>query len=106
MRWFSDRSGVPECFGSGELVAEAIRGESTYSTATFKANGPISGSATVIDGVVYFATLTKNGHTYALDARTGRLLWSFPDGRYTPVVADKDHLYLVGYATLYAFAPR
>ena len=73
---------------------------------TFKANGPISGSATVIDGVVYFASLSKKGRTYALNARTGRLLWSFPDGRYTPVVADKTHLYLVGYATLYAFAPR
>ena len=39
-------------------------------------------------------------------AQTGRLLWSFPDGQYTPVVADKDHLYLVGYARLYAFAGR
>jgi outer membrane protein assembly factor BamB len=73
---------------------------------TFKANGPISGSATVIDGVVYFATLTKKGRTYALSAHTGRLLWSFPDGRYTPVVADKHHLYLVGYAKLYGFVPR
>jgi outer membrane protein assembly factor BamB len=72
----------------------------------FKANGPISGSGTVIDGVVYFASLTKKGLTYALDAQTGRLLWSFPDGRYTPVVADSHHLYLVGYAKLYAFAPR
>ena len=73
---------------------------------TFKANGPISGSATVIDGVVYFASLTKKGRTYALAARTGRLLWSFPDGQYTPVVADKQRLYLVGYARLYGFTPR
>ena len=36
----------------------------------FQANGDISGSATVIDGVVYFATL--QGRTYALDARTGK----------------------------------
>ena len=72
----------------------------------FKANGPISGSGTVINGIVYFASLTKKGRTYALNARTGRLLWTFPDGRYTPVVADKQHLYLVGYARLYAFAPR
>jgi outer membrane protein assembly factor BamB len=70
----------------------------------FKANGPISGSGTVIDGVVYFATL--KGRTYALNARTGQQLWTFPDGRYTPIVADKQHLYLVGYARLYAFAPR
>jgi len=71
---------------------------------TFKANGPISGSGTVIDGVVYFATL--KGRTYALAARTGKPLWSFGDGRYTPVVADKEHLYLVGYAKLYGFTPR
>ena len=71
---------------------------------TFKANGPISGSATVVNGVVYFATLKKT--TYALAAQTGRLLWRFSDGQYTPVVADKDHLYLVGYARLYAFVPR
>jgi outer membrane protein assembly factor BamB len=82
---------------------DAATGETRW---TFKANGPISGSATVIDGVVYFATLTKQGRTYALNARTGHLLWSFPDGRYTPVVADKNHLYLVGYGRLYAFAPR
>jgi len=71
---------------------------------TFKANGPISGSGTVVNGVVYFATLKKT--TYALDARNGLLLWSFADGQYTPVVADKDHVYLVGYARLYAFVPR
>jgi hypothetical protein len=34
------------------------------------------------------------------------LLWTFPDGQYTPVVADKQHLYLVGYARLYGFTPR
>ncbi len=73
---------------------------------SFEANGPISGSATVVDGVVYFATLTKNGRTYALNARDGKPLWSFRDGRYTPVVVDRTHLYVVGYAKLYAFAPR
>lgn len=76
---------------------------------TFKANGPISGSATVLDGIVYFATLAnsaKRGRTYGLNARTGRLVWSFPDGKYTPVVADKKHVYLVGYARLYGLAPR
>ncbi|HEX6663431.1 MAG TPA: PQQ-binding-like beta-propeller repeat protein [Gaiellaceae bacterium] len=71
---------------------------------TFDAAGPISGSATVIDGVVYFATL--KGRTYGLDAATGKQVWTFPDGRYSPVVADKQRLYLVGYAKVYAFEPR
>jgi len=53
----------------------------------------------VIAGRVYFATLA--GTTYALDARTGAKVWTFPDGKYSPVVADADRLYLVGKARLY-----
>ena len=70
----------------------------------FRANGPISGSATVIDGIVYFATL--KGRTYGLDARTGRRVWIWPDGKYSPVVADASRVYLVGHARLYALAER
>jgi outer membrane protein assembly factor BamB len=70
----------------------------------FHANGPISGSATVIAGRVYFATL--KGRTYALNAVTGHPLWTFPDGKYTPVVADADHVYLIGYGKVYGLAER
>jgi outer membrane protein assembly factor BamB len=70
----------------------------------FQANGPISGSPTVIAGRVYFATLA--GRTYALDAKTGRPLWAFPDGKYSPVVADADRLYLVGYAKVYGLEEK
>jgi outer membrane protein assembly factor BamB len=70
----------------------------------FTANGPISGSATVIAGRVYFATLA--GRTYALDARTGAPVWTFPDGKYTPVVADATHLYLTGYTRIYGLVQR
>jgi outer membrane protein assembly factor BamB len=70
----------------------------------FKADGPISGSPTVIAGRVYFATLNRT--TYALDARTGGQVWRYPDGKYTPVVADADRLYLVGYTRIYGLAER
>jgi outer membrane protein assembly factor BamB len=66
----------------------------------FNANGKISGSPTIVDGIVYFATLA--GRTYGLDAKTGTQLWTFPDGEYTPVVSDADHLYVVGRARIYA----
>jgi len=52
----------------------------------FHANGKISGSASVVDGIVYFSTLANR--TYGLEARTGRAVWIYPDGEYTPVVAD------------------
>jgi outer membrane protein assembly factor BamB len=55
-------------------------------------------------GLVWFATLS--GRTYVLDGRTGRQVWTFPDGEYTPVVADADRVYLVGHTRIYALDPR
>jgi outer membrane protein assembly factor BamB len=76
----------------------------------FKAGGPISGSAVVVGGIVYFSTLhekhLKNGRTYALSARTGKELWSFPDGKYTPVVAAGDRLFLIGYGVVYGMVEK
>jgi outer membrane protein assembly factor BamB len=58
----------------------------------------------VVDGIVYFSTLQRR--TYGLDARTGRAVWMYPDGEYTPVVADSQRLYVVGYRRVFAFAQR
>jgi hypothetical protein len=65
----------------------------------FRANGPISGSASVLGGIVYFSTFAER--TYALDAASGRELWRWPDGKYSPVVADRERVYLVGLGRLY-----
>jgi outer membrane protein assembly factor BamB len=82
---------------------------------SFAAPGPISGTPTVVAGLVYFATCavciagqTRLGAqgTYALDARSGRLVWSFPQGDYTPLVADAARAYLVGYRRLFGLVPR
>ena len=70
----------------------------------FKSNGRISGSAIVLDGVVYFSTLS--GRTYALDAASGRLLWSYRRGSYAAVVSDGKRLFLAGYARVYALTER
>jgi outer membrane protein assembly factor BamB len=79
---------------------DAATGDVRWS---FPAGGRISGSPTVIDGVVYVSTLERT--TYALDARTGKELWSFPDGKYASLVADEERAYLVGYTRLYGLMP-
>jgi len=71
----------------------------------FNAGAKISGSATVLNGVVYFATI-KRHHTWALDARSGRKLWDWPDGAYTPVTADRKQIYLCGVHKLYCLVPK
>jgi outer membrane protein assembly factor BamB len=82
---------------------------------TYKARAPISGAPTVLDGLVYFSTCgscsqyeqnARARRTFAVDARTGRLVWRFPDGEYSPVIADRERLYLTGFTHLYALAPR
>jgi outer membrane protein assembly factor BamB len=81
----------------------------------FDAGAPISGAPTVLGGLVYFSTCgscssyesnRRARRTFALDARTGRVVWRFPDGEYSPVIADRDRLYLTGFTSLYGMVPR
>lgn len=77
----------------------------------------IHGAPTVIAGLIYFSTCGTCGHrgsryakmgprkTFALDARTGRIVWSFGDGRYSPIVSDGIRVYLMGDTRLYGLAP-
>ena len=77
------------------------------------ATGGISGAPTVMAGLVYYSTFGKftNSHqrhvedgpyrTYALNARTGKPVWQFPDGQYSPVVADSQRVYLIGSESVY-----
>jgi outer membrane protein assembly factor BamB len=82
------------------------------------ATGGISGAPTIMAGLVYYSTFGKftNSHqrhvkdgpfrTYALNARTGKPVWQFPDGQYSPVVADTERVYLVGSESVYGLVPR
>jgi outer membrane protein assembly factor BamB len=81
---------------------------------TFDAGAPISGAPTVLGGLVYFSTCgscssyeqnPRARRTFAVDARTGKLVWRFPDGEYSPVIADRERVYLTGYTSLYGLAP-
>jgi outer membrane protein assembly factor BamB len=64
----------------------------------------ISGSATVVDNVVYYSALGLR-NTTGLDSGTGKRVFSFPDGAFSPVIADYHAIYLVGYSTVYQMLP-
>lgn len=66
--------------------------------------GKISGSSTVVGNVVYYSDLATKT-TAGLDVVTGRQVFSFPDGAFTPVIADYHALYLDGYAQIYQLLP-
>jgi outer membrane protein assembly factor BamB len=67
--------------------------------------GRIDGSATVVGNVVYYSSLGSNTTT-GLDLRSGRQVFSFHDGEFTPVITDGKVVFLIGYATIYQMVPR
>lgn len=73
---------------------------------THDAGGRVSGSATVVDDVVYYSILYREGQprkTWGLDVATGEVVWQNDDGRYSPVVAAGDTIYVVGTKLLRAY---
>ena len=67
--------------------------------------GRIDGSATVVGNVVYYSSLGSNTTT-GLNWRTGRQVFSFPDGEFTPVITDGKVVFLIGYSTIYQMVPK
>jgi outer membrane protein assembly factor BamB len=71
----------------------------------YRTGGKISGSATVVGDVVYFANLGGK-ETSGLDVQSGKRVFKFGRGSFTPVISDGKRLYLTGYTTLYALVPK
>lgn len=72
---------------------------------THVSGAPISGSGTVIGDVVYYGVLhVKN--SIGLNVRTGRQVFSYPDGEFASAVADRHAIYLIGYSTIYRLLPK
>jgi outer membrane protein assembly factor BamB len=83
----------------------------------YSAPAAIHGAPTVLSGIVYFSTCPTCGShgsrsakrgprgTFGLNAQTGRRVWSFTDGQYSPVVADTERIYITGRTHVYGFEP-
>jgi outer membrane protein assembly factor BamB len=100
----------------GFLVAlDAATGNVKWKYSTPAA---VHGAATVVSGIVYFSTLKGQhsgaarfvkdgpGKTFGLTASSGKLVWSRPEGRYTPIIADGQRMYFTGLGHLYGLEPR
>ena len=59
----------------------------------------------VVGNVVYYSSLGSNTTT-GLNWRTGRQVFSYPDGEFTPVITDGKVVFLIGYSTIYQMVPR
>jgi outer membrane protein assembly factor BamB len=91
--------------GSYDGVMRAYDALSGSVRWSHSAGGRIDGSATILGNVVYYSDLGTNT-TAGLDLRTGRQVFSFPDGEFSPVITDGKAVFLVGYSTIYQMLPK
>jgi outer membrane protein assembly factor BamB len=91
--------------GSYDGTFYAINARSGAISWEFNARGRISGSATIVGKVVYFADLGEH-RSYGLGISTGRVLFEMDTGAFDPVVSDGQNIYLTGDTSLYGLAPR
>jgi outer membrane protein assembly factor BamB len=70
-----------------------------------KAQGRISGAATVVGDIVYYGEL-QSRTTTGLSARTGRVVFRYRTGGFNPVVSDGRDLFVVGYSSLNRLRPK
>jgi outer membrane protein assembly factor BamB len=67
--------------------------------------GRIDGSATVLGDVVYYSDLGSNTTT-GLSLTSGRKVFSYPDGEFSPIITDGKVVFLIGYSHIYQMLPR
>jgi outer membrane protein assembly factor BamB len=90
--------------GSYNGTFYALNARSGQIEWRYHAGGKISGSATIIGRIVYFADLGTH-RTTGLGISTGRVLFSMDTGSFDPAISDDHYLYLSGTTGLYALAP-
>ena len=68
------------------------------------AGGSVIGSLSAVGDIVYAAEFTT-GSTIGFAMKTGRRVFRYKTGTYTPVVSDGRRIYLVGYSSINALQP-
>lgn len=81
---------------------DALTGRERWSHA---AGGRIDGSATVLGKLVFYSDLATKT-TSGLDAGSGRQVFFFSDGEFSPLVTDGKAVFLIGKSTIYQMIPK
>jgi outer membrane protein assembly factor BamB len=91
--------------GSYDGNLYAFNAQSGAVRWTHDAGGRISGSPTIVGNVVYYSNLASKTTT-GVNVRTGHTVFTFPEGSFNPVIADRTAVYLTGYADLHQLLPK
>jgi outer membrane protein assembly factor BamB len=88
-------------FDGNIYALNAKNGEVRWSRST---GGQVVGSLSAVGEIVYVAEFT-NQRTIGYMMRSGRKVFTYPKGTYTPIVSDGHDLFLTGYSSITALEP-
>jgi outer membrane protein assembly factor BamB len=88
-------------FDGNVYALNAKNGETRWS---HPAGGQVVGSLSAIGNIVYVAEFNHTS-TNGFSMRTGRPVFHYKTGAYTPVISDGRRIYLVGYSSINALQP-
>lgn len=88
-------------FDGNIYALNAKSGETRWERS---AGGQVVGSLSAIGEIVYVAEFT-NGSTNGYMMKSGRQVFHYKTGTYTPVISDGRRIYLVGYSSINALQP-
>jgi outer membrane protein assembly factor BamB len=88
-------------FDGNIYALDAKDGETRWSHS---AGGQVVGSLSAVGNIVYVAEFT-NTSTNGYDMKTGRRVFHYKTGAYTPVISDGRRIYLTGYSSINALEP-
>jgi outer membrane protein assembly factor BamB len=88
-------------FDGNVYALDAKNGETRWSHS---AGGQVVGSLSAVGNIVYVAEFT-HGSTNGYDMKTGRRVFHYKTGTYTPVISDGRRIFLVGYSSINALQP-
>jgi outer membrane protein assembly factor BamB len=88
-------------FDGNIYALNAKNGEVRWSRST---GGQVVGSLSAVGEIVYVAEFT-NQRTIGYMMRSGRKVFTYPKGTYTPIISDGHNLYLTGYSSITALEP-
>ena len=88
-------------FDGNVYALNARNGETRWSHS---AGGQVIGSLSAIGNIVYVAEFNHTT-TYGFDMKTGKPVFRYKTGAYTPVISDGRRIYLTGYSSINALQP-
>jgi hypothetical protein len=88
-------------FDGNIYALNAKNGEVRWSRST---GGQVVGSLSAVGEIVYVAEFTHQTTTGYM-MRSGRKVFSYPKGTYTPIISDGRNLYVTGYSSITKLAP-